>query len=200
MSAQPKPTAPKKMTVAEFLPWAETRTDGRYELVDGVPVRMQSERLRHVVVKGNIYFAFRNAVVLANLKCHALPDGAAVIVTENTCYEPDVVVQCRPLGDLNRLVAMDPTIVVEVLSPSSEKSDEPIKLPDYMTVQSIHHVLIVDPLKCRVVHYERQDATTFLTRLVGLNDELRFAIPGFSVRSASFFEGLDEAAGDEPAG
>jgi Uma2 family endonuclease len=200
MSAQPKPPETKKMTVAEFLPWAEARQDGRYELVDGVPVKMQSERLRHLVVKGNIYVGFRSAVKTAGLKCHVLPDGAAVVITDEISYEPDVVVQCRPLGNLNGLIATHPTIVVEVVSPSSEKTDVPVKLPDYMTVQSIQHVLMVDPLKRRIVHYERQDRTTFLTRLVGTNDDLYFANPGFRIGIAAFFDGLDESEEDQPDG
>lgn len=41
----------QRMTVAEFLVWAEAQPEGRYELVDGEIIRMAPERLRHTVGK-----------------------------------------------------------------------------------------------------------------------------------------------------
>jgi Uma2 family endonuclease len=190
MSALPKVSRPaEKMTSAEFLPWAEAQA-GRYELVDVVPVKMQSERLRHLIVKGNIYVEFRNAVMKAGLACHVLPDGATVVISDDVAYEPDVVVQCSPLGDLNGLCATAPSVVVEVLSPSSHESDVAVKLPDYMTVPSILHVLIVDPVRQRVLHYERQSNAPFLARPLRATDTVMFDNPGFRVAIAGFFSGL----------
>jgi Uma2 family endonuclease len=190
MSALPKVAqADATMTVTEFLPWAETQA-GRYELIDGVPVKMQSERLRHLIVKGNIYAEFRNAVMKGGLACHVLPDGATVVISADVAYEPDVVVQCSPLGDLDGLCATAPSVVVEVLSPSSQESDVAVKLPDYMTVPSIAHVLVVDPVRQRVLHYERQADAPFLARPLRVADTVVFDSPGFRVAITGFFTGL----------
>jgi hypothetical protein len=45
-----KAPPPGRMTVAEFLPWAEeahARGEGRFELVDGVVTAMNAERAVH---------------------------------------------------------------------------------------------------------------------------------------------------------
>jgi Uma2 family endonuclease len=190
MSAQLKPNMPKLMTVAEFLPWAEAQ-DGRHELVRGNAVVMQSERIRHVVVKGSIFSALRASVRAAGLPCVVLSDGATVIISDDTAYEPDAIVQCSPLDDLDGVIVSAPTIVVEVQSPSSPVADTTTKLGDYMTLASIVHILVVDPKLRRVMHHERQQNGAFLTRLCGPADDLVFAIPGFSVAITTFFEGLD---------
>jgi Uma2 family endonuclease len=195
MQADRQPIVPDKMTVAEFLQWSSSQPSGRYELYCGHAFKMQSERLRHVIVKGNIYSAMRAAISANGLACHALPDGATVVINADTCYEPDAVVQCSPLGNLDGLIATTPTIVVEVQSPSSTLSDIYEKLPDYMTVASIEHVLIVDPVKRRVLHCERRGSEgEFLTRLVGASAVLVLAVPGFTLDTASFFDSLDQTA------
>jgi Uma2 family endonuclease len=195
MQAGRQPIIPQKMTVAEFLQWSSVQSSGRYELYCGHAFKMQSERLRHLIVKGNIYTAMRAAIHANGLACHALPDGATVVINSDTCYEPDAVVQCSPLGSLDGLVATTPTIVVEVQSPSSTLSDIYEKLPDYMTVDSIVHVLIVDPVKRRVLHHERRGADgEFLTRLVGATAALVLANPGITLETAAFFDGLDQAS------
>jgi Uma2 family endonuclease len=193
MQAGRQPIIPQKMTVAEFLQWSSAQSSGRYELYCGYVFKMQSERLRHMIIKGNIYTAMRAVIRDNQLPCHALPDGATVIINADTCYEPDAVVQCSPLGNLDGLVATAPTVVVEVQSPSSTLSDIYEKLPDYMTVASIVHVLIVDPVKRRVLHYERRGAEgEFLTRLVGATAALVLANPGFTLETEAFFDGLDQ--------
>ena len=71
--------AQRKMTVDEFLPWAEGR-EGRWELYNGVPYAMPSERMGHIEVKGAVYVALLRAVRKAGLPCHVLTDGAGVPV------------------------------------------------------------------------------------------------------------------------
>jgi Uma2 family endonuclease len=191
MSAVPKATkAAPNMTVAGFLPWSESQA-GRYELVRGVAVEMQSERLRHVIVKGNIYGALHAAVRSAGLPCAVLSDGATVIISDDTAFQPDATVQCGPMDDLDGVAVSAPTIVVEVQSPSSAVADTTTKLGDYMTVASIEHILVVDPKLRRVMHHERQPSGAFMTRLSGPADELVFTNPGFRVEVARFFEGLE---------
>ncbi len=58
---KPMSTALKRMTVDEFLLWAEGK-DGHWELHDGVPVMMSPERLAHARTKGEASVALRGAV------------------------------------------------------------------------------------------------------------------------------------------
>jgi Uma2 family endonuclease len=178
-----------KMTFAEFLLWSEAQA-GRYELVRGYPVAMQSERARHAVVKGNVYMALRQAISDAKLPCTAYTDGLTVQIDDEHGFIPDALVQCGGV-DPYSVTADRPVIVVEVQSPSSILSDVMDKLPEYMTVPSIEHVLIIDPFQLRVLHFERRNDGTYTTRRLSRQDSVVFKLPGFTVFAEQFFEGLE---------
>ena len=186
MTALPK----QKMTVAEFLPWALAQTAGRYELVRGEVVAMAPERARHNIVKMNVARALQDAVRCAGLPCIVFTDGITVVVDKDTSYEPDAVVQCGASVDLDSLVCDKPMIVVEVTSPSSEKTDAAGKLADYMTLASVRHVLIVDPVRTLVVHHARGEGGEIATRLCRSGDTLDLKPPGLTVSAAELFEGV----------
>src|SRR5712692_10128382 len=113
---------PRRMSVAEFLDWAERQPKGRYELVDGQVIAMSPERNRHVLVKRSVANALGSVVTRAQVDCTVFSDGATVVIDKHNSREPDAAVHCGPF-DLDSLVLDTPIIVVEVLSPSSERSD-----------------------------------------------------------------------------
>ena len=49
----------KRMTVDEFLVWAEAQAEQRFELVRGRPLAMSPERARYAEAKAEIYVALR---------------------------------------------------------------------------------------------------------------------------------------------
>ena len=174
MTAQPKP----KMTVNEFLAWAEDRP-GRYELVDGEVVAMSPEQVRHARTKGLAYAALREAIRRAGLRCEAFPDGMTVRIDDRTAYEPDALVRCGPPLPDEAIEVPDPIIVIEVLSPSTSRHDTGTKLAGYFQVASVAHYLIVDPVRRRVIHH-RRTATAIETQIAreGL---LRLDPPGIEL-------------------
>jgi Uma2 family endonuclease len=182
MTALPK----QKMTTREFLEWAASQAKGRYELVDGEVVAMAPERVRHAIVKGNVYRALQDAVRKASLPCSVFPDGISVVINNKTTYEPDATVQCGVTVDLDSMVAEKPMIVVEVTSPSSQSIDATAKLTDYFTLPCIMHVLIIDPVKKVVVQHTRGPGADLLTRIVRDGD-ITLDPPGIAMPLVSFF-------------
>ena len=154
----------QRMTVAEFLEWAEGQ-DGDFELVDGQAVAMVRERALHNLAKMAVARALQDAVEAAKVSCTVYTDGMTVEVDEHTARGPDALVQCGHPIDLDSMVADSPLIVVEVVSPTSEWRDTDAKLVEYFSVPSIRHYLIVFPQKGVVVHHSRaaegQIATQF---------------------------------------
>ncbi len=80
-----------RMTVGEFLAWAEDRP-GRYELYKGEVYAMSPESVGHTKLKGTVYTALLRAVRERRIPCHVLTDGATVRVDDTTAYEPDALV------------------------------------------------------------------------------------------------------------
>ena len=108
----------------------------------------------------------RQAILAAGLPCEALPDGATVEVGDDTDYEPGAVVTCgERMGD-DAVVAPNPVIVVEVLSPSTRSVDTGVKLIDYFRVPSIRHYLIVRADRRSVVHHRRRGGGGIETSIV----------------------------------
>ena len=170
---------------AEYRRWAEAQPRGRFERVAGEVIAMAPERIAHIRVKTGAWLALRQAIRAAGLPCEALGDGATVEVGADTDYEPDAVVNCgeRIAGD--ETAALNPVIVVEVLSPSTQSVDTGAKLADYFRVPSIQHYLIVRADRRSVIHHRRRDGG-IETRIAA---EGRIALdpPGIGIAIEDFY-------------
>ena len=152
------------MTRAEYLAWVEAQPRGRYERIHGIVVErdgataMAPERSAHNQRKMLAWLALRRAIEQAGLACQAHGDGMTVPIDDSD-YEPDAVVHCGASLPGDAIAVPDPVIIVEVLSPSSRKSDRGLKLAEYFKLSSLHHYLIVWPDKPQVVHHRRDVMT-----------------------------------------
>jgi Uma2 family endonuclease len=119
--------AKQKMTVDEFLAWAEGR-EGRWELADGVPVRMPPRRVIDGETKFAAAKALEAALAAANSPCRMLYGGVAVRLDESSACVPDVIIYCgeRLRGDA--MEVRNPAVAVEVLSPSIRQADLLLKV------------------------------------------------------------------------
>jgi Uma2 family endonuclease len=176
----------KRMTVPEFLSWAETQESGRYELIRGEIVAMAPERSEHVRAKLRAVLTLDAAIRRAGVPCEAFVEGLAVVIDDETSYEPDTLVNCgHPVAD-GTMVAPNPVVVVEVLSPSTRHLDKTVKVADYFRVPSLCHYLIIDLARRHLLHYRRQAAA--LATVATIKDgEIALDPPGISVEAAGFF-------------
>ena len=172
--------APKQlMTVDEFLAWSEV-TPGRYELLDGVVIEMQAERVRHADVKFAVRTALSAAIKQADAACRMVPDGMTVRIDKQTAFEPDALVYCGLRLPPDAVEVPNPIIVVEVLLPSTRATDFSAKLDGYFRVPSIMHDLIVHPDHLPVIHHARLPDGTILSRIVK-SGPIKFDPPGIEI-------------------
>ena len=177
---------PKRMTVDEFLVWAKDR-QGRFELIDGVVREMAPETSDHADAKAAAYAALKAAIKRAGLKAYAKPDGMTVRISKHVGFEPDALVYMPPRVDGKSLEIPNPIIVVEVGSPSTRGYDAGLKLKGYMSLPSMHHILIIDADAKFILHHKRVSTAKFET--VSLNDGiLRLDPPGIDIPVADFFD------------
>ena len=157
--------AKSRMTVDEFLKWAEDRP-GSYELFRGEVYAMSPESVGHAKTKGAVHAALLDIIRKGGLHCHALPDGATVRIDEVTAYEPDALVYCGTELPPTSLEVPNPVIIVEVLSPATRRVDVGQKLVGYFRLPSVAHYLIFDPTQPLVIHHARSTGDTILTRVI----------------------------------
>ena len=175
-------TSQARMTVDEFLVWAEGRP-GRFELVGGCVHKMASERVGHTRAKLAAVLALLKAIDSVGLPCEVLQDGATIRIDPTTAFEPDALVRCGPPLSDDSIETPDPVIVVEVLSPSTSVRDRGRKVAGYFRVPSISHYLIVDNDRKVVLHHSRT-SVGIATRVSGFG-ALRLDPPGLDVTIAA---------------
>jgi Uma2 family endonuclease len=125
-------------TVAEFEAW-HARQPERWEFVDGRPRLMAPASMTHSILKRNVFRELDRA--LANSGCEVLVDGPQILTGEISTI-PDVVVTCTPI-DLSTPAVAEPTIIVEVMSPSSETDDTLRKWFSYRNITSLKHYVVI---------------------------------------------------------
>jgi Uma2 family endonuclease len=125
-------------TVAEFEAW-HARQPERWEFVDGRPRLMAPASMTHSILKRNVLRVLDRA--LADSGCEVLVDGPQILTDEISAI-PDVVVTCAPI-DLSTPAVAEPTIIVEVMSPSSEADDTLRKWFSYRKIPSLKHYLVL---------------------------------------------------------
>ena len=186
----------RKITVEEFLEWVEIdldarfefddgtlreKSDVRFELHDGIVVAMAPERAQHARTKLRAAMALQSAFARQPSSCEAFVEGVAVRIDGRTTFQPDAFVRCGDSlgGDVKEI--SDPLIVVEVLSPSTKSRDLGEKVEGYFMLPSLHHYLIVDPDRRRIVHHQRQmESDALLTRVLA-EGLIRLDPPGIEV-------------------
>ncbi|HXW21967.1 MAG TPA: Uma2 family endonuclease [Rhodomicrobium sp.] len=178
--------AKPKMTVDEFLAWAE-ENPGRYELSEGEVYAMSPERLEHAHAKFAMQSALLAAIRKAGLPCHMVPDGATVRVSKWTAYEPDALVYCGPQKPGSAIEVPDPVVVVEVLSPGTRHIDNAAKLSGYFALPSVCHYLIVDIEKRLILHHARGEGDLLTTRIVR-DGAIALDPPGIALDFESCFQ------------
>ena len=82
-------------------------------------------------------------------------------------------------------------MAVEVTSPSSERGDTDEKLVEYFSVPSIHHYLIVNPVKKVVIHHARRRDGDISTRIAS-SGEIDLTPPGMTVPVSELLPEISE--------
>ena len=176
-----------RMTADEFLRWYERQESGRYELENGRVVMQQSQNFAHLKAKNQILRALEDAIVAAKAPVFAMPDGATVRVDEGRVYEPDALVAYLPEPSPDTIEIPNVVVVVEVVSPSSEKRDHVEKARGYAAVPPIAHYLIVDPAVRMLHHHTRATLTSGAEPLLVTDAVLRLDPPGLTIDLTSLF-------------
>lgn len=122
----------------------ERESPERWEYVNGEAFAMAGSP-EHSLVKGNAYAVLRTA--LKGAPCVAYPDGQKLATPLTGAYHyPDASVYCGPpqrdAVDPNGF--LNPTLLIEVLSPSTSDYDRGGKFEHYRRIPSLREYLIVD--------------------------------------------------------
>lgn len=175
MAAQAQPI----VTPHEYLAM-EARAPFRSEYVDGRVVAMGGASREHNLIAGAITAALTTA--LADRPCEVYQSDMRVRVDAARMYVyPDVVVVCGE-PELDRtaggVMLLNPTVLVEVLSESTEHQDRGAKALRYRRLPSLREHLLVAQDAPRVEHFARHGDAWLLTDVDDLDASVELASIG----------------------
>ena len=151
----PAPVA--RMSYAEFLAFEEA-SDSKHEYVHGEVYARAGGTITHSALAMAVGTAL--SIALADRRCRVLSSDARVRVeTTDMATSPDVSVVCGQLevdaDDPNGV--LNPTIIVEVLSDSTEAYDRGAKAAHYRRIPSLREYVLVSQHEPLIEVYRRNE-------------------------------------------
>jgi len=141
-----------RLTEADYL-LGEFASEIRHEYVDGEVFAMAGAGEAHNLIAGNIFAKLRGLVRGGPCRVY-ISDMKLRVKTWKAYYYPDVMVTCNPT-DSEANYKERPSLVVEVLSPSTERTDRREKMLAYRTLTDLREYLLVATDKQHVELYRR---------------------------------------------
>lgn len=183
----------KPMTLDEFLDW-DDGTDTRYELIAGFPVAMAPPARAHGILCARLAGAI-DAGLRQRRPCTAQTEaGISRPDREDSFYVADIAVTCRRYERGEQLVK-EPILIVEILSPGTERHDRRVKVPAYRAIDSVREILLIDS-ESRYAEVLRREGNFWITELVQRADAvLRLVSADLSVPMAELYDGIEIEAG-----
>jgi len=153
-----------RYTYAQYVALAR-ESSTKHEFFDGEIYALVSGSADHVALAANVVTALADAV--GDGPCHVHADLRIYVESVGLATFPDGAVICGPLqqhAPSPKDTAVNPNVLLEVTSDSSEDYDTITKLETYQTIPTLHEVIFVSHRERRITIY-RRDADTWVMRV-----------------------------------
>lgn len=156
------------MPVEQYLALDEA-TDGKYEYLNGYAymlrppssyytsggaVDLAGGSPAHALIAMNIGYLLANT--LRQGPCKVYSSDAKVKLAEKHYLYPDITVACDEQDDARYIT--NPTLIIEVLSPSTEKRDRSAKFKAYKALSSLQEYVLIGSQYKAIEVYRREGA------------------------------------------
>ena len=192
MATNPKDVPQHYYSLEEYFA-LEDASDARFEYWDGEIVCMSGGSRAHYRISGNVYFALARR--LHGGPCQAFTGDAAVWTPTLPPYRyPDASAACGEL-EFEHVKGHDalvnPSVVVEVLSPSTAALDEGPKFEAYRAIPTLRDYLLVSQDEPRVTHHTRLESGDWERRdVAGLDASVELESIGGALSLRDLYDGV----------
>ncbi len=160
------------LTPKEYLDW-ERKSDTKHEYLRGEIIAMSGASREHSLIvtniSGELYIQLKGGI------CEVHTNDMRVRTHPETSYfYPDVVVVCGEprFADNAFDTLLNPIVLVEVLSPSTQAYDRGEKFKSYQQLTSLQEYILVSQDEVHIEHYRRQETEWKLTEFRSLENIL----------------------------
>jgi Uma2 family endonuclease len=183
MSSLPK----QRYTPQQYLEM-ERKAEFKSEYVSGEIIAMAGASREHILIVSNLVRELGN--LLRTSTCETYSNDMRTRISQTRYTYPDVVVGCLPeFEDTSLDVLLNPLVIIEVLSPTTEVDDRGWKFAHYRRSATLTDYVMIAQHYPSVEHYSRfgQDLWT-LREYVSLEDILTLPSLACEVRLADIYE------------
>jgi Uma2 family endonuclease len=167
----------------------------KHEYFAGEMFAMGGASERHNLIVTNLVREL--SLQLKGRPCKTYANDMRVKVASTGLYTyPDVTVVCGEarFADEQRDTLLNPTVLIEVLSKSTEGYDRGEKSEHYRQLESLAEYLLVSQEKCHVEHYVRQpDHQWLLSESKSLQQTIRVPSIGCELALAEIYDKVASA-------
>jgi Uma2 family endonuclease len=182
MNAAEKPP----FTAQNFLDW-ERQQPNKHEFVQGETFAMAGASDAHVTVRGNVFASLK--AHLRGTPCRAyIADMKVQVESADAFFYPDVMVTCSATDAQRPDAKHEPTLVLEVLSPTTAAYDRGLKFEYYRTLPTLQEYVLIDPERHSVEVFRRNEANQWVLHPFGANAEVEFASVNLRLPMAAVYE------------
>lgn len=172
----------------------ERKAETKSEYLNGEMFAMSGASLAHIRIVGNVMFALRQQ--LKSGRCEAFSNDFRVRVGKTRLYTyPDIVAICGEpvLLDNFHDTLLNPRLIIEVLSPSTEAYDRGLKFEHYRTIDSLLEYVLVASTRVHVDVFTREAAKWGLTSAESLDQSVKLESIGCTLSVREIYERVELA-------
>ncbi|SMF96312.1 Endonuclease, Uma2 family (restriction endonuclease fold) [Methylomagnum ishizawai] len=164
--------AEKLYSPEEYLALERT-AEYKSEYAAGYIYAMTGVSRAHSLINSNISRSLGNQLVDRPCEVH-IADMRVKPAQARSYRYPDIAVVCGPaqFEDGQGDTLLNPTVIVEILSPSTESNDRGRKFAEYQRIESLREYLLVAQEEPRIERYARRDEGWLLTVAEGLEAQV----------------------------
>lgn len=156
----------KKIDLDEYLE-SEMSGEIKHEYIYGEVYAMAGTSDRHNRIAINLGSKIDNH--LGSSECETFIESVKLKADAQTFYYPDVMVACDSSPE-SAYYRKEPILIIEILSPSTERTDRNEKLTVYKNISTLQEYVIVWQEKIQIEIHRRQHDGNWLTFVYNEND------------------------------
>lgn len=131
----------KKLTAQEYLEWEEQQ-EQKHEFFQGEVFAMSGASPRHNVLFKNLFVELGSK--LKGKPCQPYGSDLRIHIPQNTLYTyPDISIICNDIIN-NTDDIIEPTVIIEILSPSTKNYDKGGKFTLYRDIPELKEYILID--------------------------------------------------------
>jgi Uma2 family endonuclease len=181
---------PSYLAPEEYLA-AEREATTRSEYFNGEVYAMAGASREHVAIVANLTYLFVGQ--FKGRPCSTFTNDMRLKVSETGLYAyPDVMALCGEphFEDSAADTLTNPSVIIEVLSESTERYDRGDKFAHYRRLASLRDYVLVSQRRPRLEHYTRRGEDWVLREIDGLDAVLRLPDIGCELPLADIYDKL----------